>query len=821
MNAKTRSATAARAAAATPAADAGPPISTGTAALAYFALALVYFLPAFLPGKHIYGTDYLVGGYFFHDFISQRFAAGVLPRWVPHVYGGLPLFANPGSTYHPVRFLADAVFPVSRIWPTFFVVHFALAGLGTYLLARELGARRWVAFLGGLMFQFTGITMSWVLAGHEGRIIVATLTPLIFYFFHRGIRTGRFAPFAGAAAAIGSALLTFQIQSAYYMLLGALVWSVFCLWHLGLFREPRRLPKPVLLGVGAVAFGFAMASVNFLPFLDYVAESPRGMAGGRGYEYSTSYSMPAGEVAALAVPEMHGFLESYHGANGFKLHVEYVGALALLLAALGAVFCRRNRYWWLFAGLGLFALTISLGGNTPIYRLYYEVFPGYKRFRAPAISFFLVSLSLVMMATLALEAIAARLDERRASARALRGPEPLPEAKTAGMVLAGVVAVGTLLGMMASGASAPNVPPPGPAAFRFALFAAAVAAVVWFWVRGALGATPTLALLAVLTVVDLWVVDRRFFETVPSPEEMFAADDVAEFLRSQPGRNRVWVLPFPGGYVYRGNAGNYLMGFDVDQAGGEHGNQLQRWNQYLGAGTESYVDWHNFWTDPENLASQVVDTPEGQALAFRSAGGALEAANIRYVVSGVPLVNPRLREVHRGSALVYENTAALPRAYLVPQVVTTGPQESGLEAMRRPGFDPRATAVVASAAPVRLPEGPLSGAAQVAEYTPDRVVVQTRADREALLVLADNFYAGWRAEVDGRPAPVLRANHTLRGVVVPAGSHRVVFTFHSPDLYTGFYVYLACLALLAAYGLYLLFRRFAGRRGAEPAPAAG
>ncbi|HEX2188505.1 MAG TPA: YfhO family protein [Longimicrobiaceae bacterium] len=813
MNTKARAATPARAAA--PAADPGPGISAGVAALVYFGLALLYFFPAFLPDRHIYGTDYLVGGYFFHEFISEQLAKGELPRWVPYVYGGLPLYANPGSTYHPVRFLADWVFPVSKIWPTFFVVHFGLAGLGTYLLGRELGARRWVAFVGGLAFQFTGLTMSWVLAGHEGRIIVATLTPLVFFFFHRGIRTGAFAPFAGAAAAIGSALLTFQIQSSYYMLVGALVWSVFCLWHFGLFREPRRLAKPVALGVGAVAFGFAMASVNFLPFQDYVAESPRGMAGGRGYEYSTSYSMPTPEVAAVAVPELSGYLETYRGTNPFKLHVEYVGAFVIALAALGAYFSRRNRYWWFFVGLGLFALTISLGGNTPLYRLYYELLPGTKRFRAPSISFFLVSLSLVMMATLALEALAARLDERRASARALREPEPLPGAGTAGLILGGVVAVGVLLGMLASGAAAPGAPPVGAAAFRFAFFAAAVAAVVWYWMRGALNATATLALLSVLTVVDLWIVDRKFFETVPPPDEMFAADDVANFLRSQPGRDRSWVLPIPAGAVYRGNAGNYLMHFDLDQAGGEHGNQLQRWNQLLGAGRETYVDWHNFFADP-----QVVDTPEGQAVTFRSAPGVMEAANIRYIVSGVPLARPGLREVHRGSALVYENTAALPRAYLVPSVVTVADEDGALAAMER-GFDPRTTAFVSSARPVELPSAPLQGGAEVAEYTPDRVVVQTRASREALLVLADNYYEGWRAEVDGREAPVLRTNHALRGVVVPAGEHRVTFTFHSPDLRTGLYLYLATLALLAGYALFLLARHFAGRRAARPAPAAG
>ncbi len=799
MNAQTRVAGSARGATAATTADPGPKISTAAAALIYFGLALVYFLPAFLPGRHIYGTDYLVGGYFFHEFISEQFAKGELPKWVPYVYGGLPLYANPGSTYYPVRFLADWIFPVSKIWPTFFVVHFAVAGLGTYLLSRELGTRRWVAFVGGLAFQFTGVTMSWVLGGHEGRVIVATLTPLVFYFFHRGIRTGALAPFVGAAAAIGFALLTFQIQSSYYMLLGAMGWCVFCLWHLGLFREPRRLARPIVLGVGAVAFGFAMASVNFLPFMDYVAESPRGMSGGRGYEYSVSYSMPTAEVAAVAVPELAGYLETYRGTNPFKLHVEYVGAFVLLLAALGGIFSRRNRYWWFFVGLGIFALTLSLGGNTPLYRLYYELLPATKRFRAPAISFFLVSLSLVMMATLTLEAIAARLDERRASARALREPEPIPETKTAGVILAAVVAVGLVLGALAAGAAAPNAPPAGPVAFRFALFAVATAAVVWYWIRGSLGTTATLALLSALTVVDLWIVDRKFFDTVASPEEMFAPDDVANFLRSQPGHDRVWVLPFPGGAVYRGNAGNYLMHFDVDQAGGEHGNHLQRYAQYVGAGAQTYMDWHNFLERP----------------AF------LDAANIRYIVSGVEFQEPRLREVHRGSALVYENLGALPRAFLVPQVVTTAQDTGALEIMKRPDFDPRTTAVVNSGEPLRLPSGPLQGGAELVEYTPDRVMVQTRADREALLVLADNYYVDWKAEVDGQATPILRTNHTFRGVVVPAGEHRVVFTFHPADLYTGFYIYLACMGLLAAYAVFLLVRRFRGGRAAEPTAATG
>jgi hypothetical protein len=770
-----------------------PRVSLGAAAALYFGLALLYFLPALLPGRHLYGTDYLVGSYFVHEFFSERFGAGEIPKWLPYIYGGAPVFANPGSAFYPFRLLADLLLPVSKLFAALFVIQFGLAGLGMHLLARDLGTRRWVTLVAGLAFEFTGITASWVLAGHEGRIIVATFAPLVFFFFHRGIRTGALAPFAGAAAAIGFALLTFQIQNSYYLLVGALIWSLFLLWHFGLFREPRRLAKVVALGVGAVAFAFTLAAVNFLPFLDYVDASPRG-GPGRGYEYSVSYSMPAAEVLAVAVPEHAGVLDTYRGTNPFKLHTEYVGATVLALVALGFAYARRSRYWWFFFGLGLFFLTIALGGETPLYRVYYELLPGAKKFRAPSISFFMVSLSLVAMAAITLESLAARAGERRVAGavRVAREPKEVPGPWR--WILAGVVAFAVVAGALATGAPVPQgVAPVGPAAWRFALFAAAVAAILWFWLKGSLGVRSSFLLLAAVTVVDLWIVDKRFLETVPPPDEMFAADDVADFLRVRPGRDRVWVLPFPPGGVYRGQPGNYLMHFDVDQAGGEHGNQLQRWNEYIGAGEEVYVDWHNFLNHPVFL----------------------NAANVRYIVSGVEFQDPRLREVHRGTALVYENLGALPRAWLVPEVVTTDQPDGALEILKRAGFDPRQTAVVNVEAPLRLPDGLLQGSTQVTEYTPDRVVIRTRQNREALLVLADNFYEGWVARIDGREAPILRTNHTFRGIVVGPGEHEVVFTFEPGNLYRGFWVYAGGLALLTLYGVFLLVR--AVRRKDAPA----
>ncbi|MCZ7641548.1 MAG: YfhO family protein [Pseudorhodoplanes sp.] len=67
--------------------------------------------------------------------------------------------------------------------------------------------------------------------------------------------------------------------------------------------------------------------------------------------------------------------------------------------------------------------------------------------------------------------------------------------------------------------------------------------------------------------------------------------------------------------------------------------------------------------------------------------------------------------------------------------------------------------------------------ARIVAWAPDRVEIETRSQAGGVLVLHATYYPGWRAEIDGRPAPVLRANVLFRGVEVPAGLHRVVFRF--------------------------------------------
>ena len=93
-------------------------------------------------------------------------------------------------------------------------------------------------------------------------------------------------------------------------------------------------------------------------------------------------------------------------------------------------------------------------------------------------------------------------------------------------------------------------------------------------------------------------------------------------------------------------------------------------------------------------------------------------------------------------------------------------------------------------------------------------MVQAVAEQTGLLVLGDSFYPGWQAKVDGQPSEVLRVNLIQRGVLVPAGEHRVEFTLRSATLRTG--AWLSLLGVAALVGLIVADRLMARRRISKP-----
>ena len=102
------------------------------------------------------------------------------------------------------------------------------------------------------------------------------------------------------------------------------------------------------------------------------------------------------------------------------------------------------------------------------------------------------------------------------------------------------------------------------------------------------------------------------------------------------------------------------------------------------------------------------------------------------------------------------------------------------------------------------PASPATGArtlAGILKDAPDDVVVVAELEKPGWLVLRDNYFPGWKAEVDGAPARILRADYAFRAVALSAGSHRVVFRYRPESFYWGIGVSLAALATAAGIAL--------------------
>ncbi len=163
-------------------------------------------------------------------------------------------------------------------------------------------------------------------------------------------------------------------------------------------------------------------------------------------------------------------------------------------------------------------------------------------------------------------------------------------------------------------------------------------------------------------------------------------------------------------------------------------------------------------------------------------------------------VSPRgdLRRIHTGDVKLYERMDAPGRAWLVHGISPVSGDAAALAALADPAFDARTTVVVTDklAAQSAAPAGP-EESVSIVTYEAERLVLHARADRAAVLVVADSFYPGWEATVDGRSATILCANLLFRGVALAPGEHEVIFTYRPTTWLRGLYVSLSALALLA------------------------
>jgi hypothetical protein len=555
---------------------------------------------------------------------------------------------------------------------------------------------------------------------------------------------------------------------------------------------------------GFALSGALLAAVQLLPALRSASLSQRAGGGGA---FAASFASAPQNLLTNVVPDLFGNRVDapFVGAWSYWESLGYVGLVPLALTLL----CVTSLPWrrWLPAALVVaLALAVGMGRHTPLFDAWLALVPGAGLFRAPGRLALLATWLLGLLAALALEGWrAGQLPPRRLAAGVL-----LVAALAAGTaaLLPGLDPAdpGGLQARLAGSARWRALDPAELAALdaraETLLAAAGLAGACLLLAAGASGAgaarAAALALLA-LHLGDLYAFGHRFLATAPAARFELPAALVEHLRGAGPGTR---VIPPPE----------------------------RRWDDLVAVAGLATPGGFDIFVD--RRYARYLNRSQGRPLGrfftverVRRGSPLLRHLGVGALLSSEPLRDGRgggfegfpwlVEDAVVAGLHVLRDPGAAPRAALVHRFEVVPREQDAYRRLESPDFDPRATALLDAEPPAGFarPAPPPAGAresARITRYEPNRVEIEVEAAAPALLVLSDVLQPGWRARVDGEPAPLVHANRVMRALPLSAGRHQVVMTYLPREFVIGGALSALSLALLVAAG-----------RGAPPARTRG
>ena len=537
-----------------------------------------------------------------------------------------------------------------------------------------------------------------------------------------------------------------------------------------------------------------------------------GKKSGLDIDYAFSWSHGIGETYTLLVPGAMGggsgepvgkesasyknFRQEqaplYWGNQPFTSGPVYFGAIVVFLFLMGLILVKGPERWWLLVAT-LIAIVMSWGHNLmPVNGWLFDHLPLYNKFRTPSMSLVLANVTMVLLGMLALREFFSKEVPLRRKQLALY----ISGGVTAVVLLAGLIVSGSL--SFSGAADAQMAPQYGNQwaliqsifiedrkalfqsdSWRSLLLVALAVAALWVYMRlsakNSKAVLPTVVslVLAVLVAVDLWGVDRRYLND-----------------KNYVSEQQLKLRPDPWDAV-------------IDQYALQFGDQDYR---VLNLATNTFND-----SKPAAFHHQVGGY---SAVKMRRYQDLIDFYISRHInMQVLNMLNARYVVVQGGQ--VQRNPEALGNAWFVEEVREV--QNANEEILALNDFNPATTAIVdTSYCRLSAVNYPSDSTATIAmehqtPYNPDYVKYTSHSATDRLAVFSEVYYEpDWRAYLDGKPAPYLRANYILRAMEIPAGDHVIEFRneaplFHRMDKVT--LVASIILVLLAGGAIFLVYRK--------------
>ena len=830
--------------------------------VAGFVVIAYAYAPQVLQGKVVNQSDISSWKGMSHEIIEWNEAHPDDPAlWTGSMFGGMP------ATQISVQYKGDATTPLYDLlfWgqrpPSYLIISL----LGGFLLFLAFGANPWLSAVGAIAVTFCSYNMQIMQVGHNTKMVAIAFMPWVLaalvYAYRRKALLG---------AVLFALALSFQIkanhpQITYYLAFIVIGYAIaeFC-GAVAAQRKMERVPflstpvgrwlmASVLVLVGGL-LGIATNANKLLPTYEYAEYTMRGgselthdehnqTGDGLKLDYATAWSYGIEETLNLLIPNLNGGSSSgelsrdsetfkalqsygvnaesmrkgmplYWGPQPFTAGPMYLGAVSLFLFVLGLCVIRGRYKWWI-AGVSVLALLLAWGSHFMWFsEIFFKYAPLYNKFRTVSMILVILQVTVPLLGILGVNA-------------ALFAKDPLPEKKVRNGLLTALGVTGGLSlllalfpGLAGDFSSATDAAVFGgneqliralqddrrgllrADAFRSLIFILLTAGVFFAAWKRKLKALPAVAVIGVLLLVDLWGVDKRYlnkdhFVTERNFDAQFNPRPVDNAIHQDTDLSyRVLDLSV-------NTFNDAIVSYHHKTVGGYSPAKLQR-----------YQDLIDFHIAPEmsRMASDInAVIPTASTIADIEGGlkyyPVLAMLNTKYIVidgNSYPLTY----DYSLGNAWFVERSRTAPTADA--EMAALGEIDPGREAVI---FDAQAAEGTAAEYP-----GAAEGSIVLKEYSPNRLSYDVTAAAKGLAVFSEIYYpAGWKAYIDGEEVPILRADYTLRALLIDEGDHEVEFVYDPGSFTLGKNISLASsLAIILALAGCILYSFFYGHKKRQP-----
>ncbi|MCD4772867.1 MAG: YfhO family protein [Bacteroidales bacterium] len=783
--------------------------------LIFVLITMIYFNPL-IQGKKLQQADITQFKGMSKEIVDYRDKTGDEALWTNSMFGGMPAYQI--SVKYKTNFVRffDDIFKLRLPHPASLVF---LYFLGFFILLLVLKVDPWLSIVGAIAFAFSSYFFIILEAGHNSKAhaigyMAPVLAGIILTFREKYILGGTLT-----ALFLALELEAGHPQITYYLLLIVIILGIFELINTIIEKTFPGFFKAMGVLLIAAILAVLTVSTSLWATYEYGKTTIRGKSeltsdkenrtSGIDKKYATDWSYGIAESFSLMIPNTKGGASGVLGNNEkamqkvdrqFKKPVAqqnhywgdqpgtsgpvYVGAIIIFLFILG-LFIVKGRLKWILLTATILSLFLSWGKNfMPFTEFFLDYVPGYNKFRAVSMTLVIAELCIPLLAILSVNKI-------------LKDPEIIKRLKnkffialglTGGLSLIFYLLPNTFFGFLSqveidhfnlyrqNGADAQqldlfmaNLESARISIFksdtiRSFFFIILSAALIWLFSIKKISKNIFILILGVLFLADLVPISHRYLNNdnfvrkskVNNPFQASIADQ--EIIKDQDIDYRVLNLAVN---TFNDASTSYFH----KSIGGYHGAKLRRYQElikkYISQEQQQLVDI---------LSSNTNYNVLNKSLSKMSV---LNMLNTKYII--VDPAQPPIRNMFAyGNAWFVDNYISAENAD--EEIDFLGKYNLKQSAIVDKRFEQQLTGYkfgIDSTASIKLKH-----------YKPNELRYKFNSGKDQLVVFSEIYYKmGWNAYVDGNLTPHFRANYVLRGMIIPAGEHNIIFKFE-PKVYS-------------------------------------